>query len=202
MPVNFWRSRGEISLWNFYDFGNVWFILKFTILLHTLPYILPRVLFNPCMLIIACRLFLGWDFWLKIDTPWKLMTVCNSRLCLVLRKANPQNCTNQCSKPVKLIWWLLLTLFNSSVNVRSKADSVPHWAHCANEFSPLCSTLLCCTRVGSTLVTLICWMCPLCVPLSPTRLFSGHTLLHTVGEHSKEGHCDSAVCYMPKVKCS
>ena len=130
------------------------------------------------------------------------MTVCNSQLCLVLSKANPQNCTNQCSKPVKLIWWLLLTLFNSSVNVRSKADSVPHWAHCANEFSPLCSTLLCCTRVGSTLVTLICWMCPLCVPLSPTRLFSGHTLLHTVGEHSKEGHCDSAVCYMPKVKCS
>ena len=115
MPVNFWRSRGEISLWNFYDFGNVWFILKFTILLHTLPYILPRVLFNPCMLIIACHLCLGKDYWLKIDTPWKLMTVCNSRLCLVLRKANPQNCTNQCSKPVKLIWWLLLTLFNSSV---------------------------------------------------------------------------------------
>ena len=34
----------------------------------------------------------------------------------------------------------------------------------------------------------------LCVRLSLTLLFSGHTLLHTVGEHSKEGHCDIAQC--------
>ena len=83
------------------------------------------------------------------------MTVCNSQLCLVLSKANPQNCTNQCSvssrsnwfdgfsslcSTLLWMWGVKLILFHTehtvpmnfphSVQLFCVARGlVPHWSH-------------------------------------------------------------------------